>query len=494
MKLKILPLPSVFLVTLIGLCPAGYGQTDDFNDGNDAGWTRFNPLGSGNFAVVGGVYRMSCPPSPDPGSFGPARVGSLRQGVVYDKFRVAVDLPEWDASVDLSVGILARVQSGAGPGTLSGYAATFNVADGDLGIERVTGEQPSNIGGYAKFQPVAGTRYRMVFAGAGNFLEAHLFAPSDLDVPVASRVVEDFTYARGACGLVAFSDDNAAILGVFDNYEAAEGDPVPLDDFNDGNDVGWTRVNPVGVGSYSFPDGGWRVAAAATPDPGVMGPARAGGVRTGQVLSDFCVACDFGGFDSAADGSVGLLARVSNLGAGTTNGYALTFQTRDGDLEINRVSGEAPQKINAGTVLAALDPGRRYRMVFAGRGSLLLGRVYDLGSPGEPVAVIAAEDAAWQSGLAGLIVFSPTNAAAAAVFDSYEAGPLAGAGLAIRDDGPGTVRLGWSWGAGLCYRVESSSGLGVWEAVSGPVEVFGGRAVLRQPVEGRRFFRLGFGP
>jgi hypothetical protein len=40
MELQSVPLPSVLLLTLLGLSPWGYGQTDDFNDANDAGWRR----------------------------------------------------------------------------------------------------------------------------------------------------------------------------------------------------------------------------------------------------------------------------------------------------------------------------------------------------------------------------------------------------------------------------------------------------------------------
>ena len=480
-------------VLLLTMASAAFGQTDDFNDGNDAGWTRFNPIGTGSYSLPAGGYRIATAASPNAAAFGPGRSGALRQEVVYGRFHLSVDIVGWDGAQDASLGLLARVQPNPQAGALSCYAVTFNTQDSDFGIERVTGEQPTNLGGYARFTAVAGRPYRLVFAGIGSRLEAHLYDLTAPAVPVASRVVEDSTWATGTCGLVVFSDSNEAVAGTFDNFSAAESAPVPTDDFNDGNDAGWTRVNPVGVGTYSFPGGALRIAAAATPDPVNMGPARAGNLRTGQVLTDFCVAVDVMDFSAAEDAAVGLLARVTNPGPGTLNGYSLTYQTQDNDLEINRITGEAPQKISAGSVSAALDPMRRYRMVFAGRGSRIQGRVYDLQSGGPPVAVVTADDSTWASGLAGPIVFSDSNTAAGATFDTWHAGAVAPPPLGITKDAGGNALLWWQEAAAACHRLETSTDLSNWSVVTDLPAFAADMASLQVAGSGNRFYRLAFG-
>ncbi len=62
--MKILP---VFNLLLLSCMPAS-AQTDDFEDGNDTGWTRFAPLaplGVTSYTFPGGGYRLSCNPSPN---------------------------------------------------------------------------------------------------------------------------------------------------------------------------------------------------------------------------------------------------------------------------------------------------------------------------------------------------------------------------------------------------------------------------------------------
>ena len=480
-------------VLLLTMVSAASGQTDDFNDGNDAGWTRFNPIGTGSYSVPAGAYRIATAASPNPVVFGPGRSGALRQDAVYGRFHVSVDIVGWDATQDASVGLVARVQPNPQAGALNCYAVTFNTQDSDLGIERVTGEQPTNVGGYARFTAVPGKPYRLVFAGVGPRLEAHLYDLTAPAVPVASRVVEDSSWARGTCGLVVFSDSNEAVTGTFDNYSAAESAPVPTDDFNDGNDAGWARLNPVDVGTYTFPGGALRIAASATPDPVNMGPARAGSLRTGQVLTDFCVAADVMDFSAAEDAAVGLVARVTNPGPGRLNGYALTFQTQDNDFEINRITGESPQKISAGTVSVTLDPMRRYRFVFAGLGSRLQGRIYDLESGGPPVAVVTADDSTWASGLAGPIVFSDSNTPASATFDTWRADGATPPPLGITRDAGGNALLWWQEAAALCHRLETSTDLAVWSVVTDPPAVAADMASLGEVASGNRFYRLAFG-
>src|ERR1043166_4305869 len=66
------------------------------------------------------------------------------------------------------------------------------------------------------------------------------------------------------------------------------------DDFNDGNDNGWTRYDPLGglglgaQATYTFPNGGYRIQAMSNPAfPSAVGPARAGSVRQDVSYTDF---------------------------------------------------------------------------------------------------------------------------------------------------------------------------------------------------------------
>src|SRR5580765_2305954 len=60
------------------------------------------------------------------------------------------------------------------------------------------------------------------------------------------------------------------------------------DDFNDGNDDGWTRYDPISTGGFpaqnqwTFPSGGYRLQAAATPSA-PLGPGRVGSLRQTNV-------------------------------------------------------------------------------------------------------------------------------------------------------------------------------------------------------------------
>src|SRR2546428_716119 len=55
------------------------------------------------------------------------------------------------------------------------------------------------------------------------------------------------------------------------------------DDFSSGTDAGWTHLEPLSSfgapGMFTFPNGGYRLQASASPNPSTLGPARAGSLR-----------------------------------------------------------------------------------------------------------------------------------------------------------------------------------------------------------------------
>jgi len=96
-------------------------QSDNFDDGDDAGWLRSDPLGGlgagpiTNFEFDNGTYRIFTTPSPSPAAAGPSRGGAFRQDVIYQNdFFVTVDIPAYDADLDQAIGILTMVQPNPG--------------------------------------------------------------------------------------------------------------------------------------------------------------------------------------------------------------------------------------------------------------------------------------------------------------------------------------------------------------------------------------------
>ena len=77
-------------------------------------------------------------------------------------------------------------------------------------------------------------------------------------------------------------------------------------------------------------------------------------------------------------------------------------------MDISRITAEAAT--GASGQQSANDkyhfiPGRTYRLVFIGRGSLLEGRLYELPDLTTPKVIVTANDATYASGVSGLVVF-----------------------------------------------------------------------------------------
>ena len=109
-------------------------QFDDFNDGDDRGWTRISPLAflgvPGVFTITNGGYRIqTIRPSPNPAMLGPPRAYSLRRDVVYTDFYESVDLVNWRDDLLQGFGLAARV-SRPGLGSSLAFLQSGNVAAG----------------------------------------------------------------------------------------------------------------------------------------------------------------------------------------------------------------------------------------------------------------------------------------------------------------------------------------------------------------------------
>ena len=226
------------------------GQSDDFNDGDDAGWVRFGldsagpPFTPAAYSFPpddfgGSAYRISvaAPPVPDAG---PARAFSYRTNT-YDNFYAAVDVLTWDNTLNQAFGFLVRA-SGIGLGQTDGYVLNYdpNQASGGRGqfqINTVTDEEPITLVA-ANISLDPARRYRFVLTGLGTTQIGQIYDFSDLTTPLVSIQADDQTYPSGVLGLFDFSRVNLAeytnpITGkadvTLDNYYASGGVPAAVD-------------------------------------------------------------------------------------------------------------------------------------------------------------------------------------------------------------------------------------------------------------------------
>src|SRR6185295_7892329 len=103
---------------LFSLPTRAHAQTDDFADGNDTGWSHYDPLGAAaalagqgpkaSYTFPAGGYRIQAQPFTALGNLGPARAASFRHDASYSKFYMAADLVNWDNTLDQAFGFLAR--------------------------------------------------------------------------------------------------------------------------------------------------------------------------------------------------------------------------------------------------------------------------------------------------------------------------------------------------------------------------------------------------
>lgn len=206
-------------------------QSDNFNDGNDVGWQRYDPFApfgaNATFSFPGGGYRIQSAASPNPPALGPSRAASLLSGALNSDFRVSCDLLEWDTDHRLNFGVVARINT-LGLGTTTGYALTYSPDIGDLTISRITNEAATIlIDGPLASNSAA--QFRLAFEGEGDSLTGRIFDLTDLSTPLAEINVTDSTYISGIAGLLVFDSTSVATgtfasAATFDNFNL---EPLP---------------------------------------------------------------------------------------------------------------------------------------------------------------------------------------------------------------------------------------------------------------------------
>ncbi len=238
------------------------------------------------------------------------------------------------------------------------------------------------------------------------------------------------------------------------------------DDFEDGNDIGWTRYDPIGshpqlpdIATFSVVSNAYRIRTVASPLPTVVGPARAGGIRQDVTYTDFYAAVDLVDWDETLQQSVGILARVREVGLGTTDGYVLTYNFRGKDIDITRFTEEDGAGGNltlVGDDKLELEKGKKYRLVFFGRGTDFGAQVFNLDNLSVPLVSVTASDATYSSGFCGLLVYdnsADTTMGTDATFDNYFAATQEPPRLEVFDLGFGLVQVRWP-GAAFDFSLE----------------------------------------
>ncbi len=248
--------------------------------------------------------------------------------------------------------------------------------------------------------------------------------------------------------------------------------------FNDGTDTGWVHVDVLtaygGPNTYSFPAGpfgkGYRIQCASSDALasacGACGTGRAYVYQT-NVYTDFYVAADIVNWDNTLDQALVLGGRINGVtdiaspcplpgpcapGFATTGGYVCNYDCNQagvtasdvlgGEFQINRVDQETPTTLASAEV--TLIPGKAYRIVFQGAGTQLTGQLYDLEDLTAPLVTIQATDAAYTSGVSGLISYSRDDTVSDVTFDNYLAAvsdPNVDIAPAIRHSVPGTPQV-----------------------------------------------------
>ena len=225
-------------VVAMSLSVSSGAESDDFSDGDDAGWTHVDPIRTYIFATTGadmpqntftvadGKYRLQCAPTPNP-ALGQGRVLSLREEV-YSNFHIAVDVLDWDASKTNAIALAARVGT-PGPTTTKGYLFGYITGGNYLDLVRLQDEgicdDCDDFADQVPINLVPGHGYRFTFTGKGTRLVGRVYDLADLTTPLAEISGTDGILPDGVTGLVVFplgASRFGAGDATFDNFSATD--------------------------------------------------------------------------------------------------------------------------------------------------------------------------------------------------------------------------------------------------------------------------------
>jgi hypothetical protein len=236
--MKLLRPFSLTALTYLLFLGATSAQIDNFDDGNDNGWSHFDPIGSHpltppswvTFDASSKALNIKAPGQNINPQLGPSR-GAVFQPNIYSDFWISVDIVDWDPSQRQAIGILARIQPNPSLGNAQGYLLSFQPQENDIQISRIVGEEPAGYIGddpQLTIQPQPGEGVRLVFTGQGNTLTGKAYSLSDPDLLLAESSGTDNSFNQGVAGLLAFdfsAGGNNLIDATFDNYAAGAEEP-----------------------------------------------------------------------------------------------------------------------------------------------------------------------------------------------------------------------------------------------------------------------------
>jgi len=219
-------LVSIALLCALAALHSARAQTDNFDDGDDLGWTRYSPLASfgapGTFTFPNGAYRLQYPAFAHP-QLGISRGATYRADVSYSDFSVSVDVLDYSDASDTWFGIGARMGS-VSLGQSVGYYFHYYPANDELHLDYLVNEGTFNLDAVSGLVLNPSTGYRMVFNGQGSTLSAALFELKNLSTPIATLQATDSRYSSGPAGLVVASTSGGVDV-TFDNYVAVVPEP-----------------------------------------------------------------------------------------------------------------------------------------------------------------------------------------------------------------------------------------------------------------------------
>lgn len=200
------------------------------------------------------------------------------------------------------------------------------------------------------------------------------------------------------------------------------------DNFNSGIDPHWTQYAPLDpygtVTTFTNSSGAYQITTyGSVPAQYGAGPDRAASFRPDVNYSDFAVMVDLVGWNTSHSQPLGLLTRVTNPGLGTTNGYALTYDTTGNTLDLTLVTGEQTSSLKSAPVTTNASV---LRLLFTGVGSALTGEIFDASNLATPLATVATTDGTYGGGINGLVIYDNSSSGgegATGTFDNYAAAP-----------------------------------------------------------------------
>lgn len=246
------------------------------------------------------------------------------------------------------------------------------------------------------------------------------------------------------------------------------------DDFSDGDDAGWSRIDPIRTyifattgadmpqNTFTVADGKYRLQSAPTPNP-ALGQGRVLSLRE-EVYSNFHISTDLLDWNPAVTNAMGLIGRAGTPGPQTTRGYVFGYVSGVNYLDLVRLQNEGTRKIADNVILPiTLTPGRGYRMTLTGKGPELTGRVYELTDLNNPIAEIKVSDGNYTDGTSGLVVFplaASVLGAGDATFDNFAATDRERPRVVVKFGDFGERLVSWPTYEGEGFTLQGASTLG----------------------------------